>query len=96
MKHILAIIAVLASFNAAATTPPTPPHEVRCTSSGIPSIIVLADGVLMDDMERLIATEIHTGIFESIDEYGKVTYTIHGNNIIMKGNGFTKEYVCDL
>lgn len=92
MKHILAIIAVLASFNAAATTP----HEVRCTSSGIPSIIVLADGVLMDDMERLIASEIHTGIFESIDEYGKVTYTIHGNNIIMKGNGFTKEYVCDL
>lgn len=92
MKHLLAIVAVLASFNAAATLP----HEVKCTSSGIPSIIVLADGVLMDDMERLIATEIHTGIFESLDEYGKVTYTIHGNNIIMKGNGFTKEYVCDL
>ena len=92
MKHLIMIIALLAAAPVLAQEV----KEIQCTSNGVKSTIILAEGVLMDDIERIIATETSTGRFESIDSQGKVVYTIHGNEIVMQFDGITKEYVCDL
>lgn len=95
MKHLIIIMALLCSTSALAEKGQMP-REIKCNHEGVTSTIILADGVLMDDMERVIASEVSTGYFVSHDYFGKVTYTIHGNHIIMKTKYATKEYTCDL
>lgn len=70
--------------------------ELNCSHEGVNSHISINSNTLVDDMERVIAEEVSTGKFESNDAFGKVTYTIHGNRIIMQAMNITKEYNCDL
>lgn len=89
MKTLIAIIALLAAF-------PVLAQDMICHDMDTKAIFIVRENVLLDTNEHLIAQETSQGHYESIDEYGKVTYTLHGNNIIMQFDGITKEYTCDL
>ena len=91
MKYLISVAAVLSmmAFNVNA-------KDIICEHAGVSSHIIINGNTLVDDMERIIADEVSTGKFESNDSFGKVTYTIHGNRIIMQFMNVTKEYTCDL
>ena len=86
MKHLLLLAALFST--------PTFAQDLICSEDSFSTRFIIDNTSLVDTNERIVAEEVKPGLFVVTDEYGTVTYTLHGNNIIMQFDGITKEYTC--
>ena len=89
MKHLIAIVAVLASFNAAATT-------YDCKSEFRDGLVWVSGDTLFDDVQRTEAKLSGPNQYIGSDNAGELLYTIHGTNITVSGKYSSLEYTCTM
>lgn len=90
MKHLIAIITLLASVSVSAET------LYDCKSTEGNGVVMILDGTLFDDIQRLMADQTAPGVFVGEDTVSSIKYTFHGDNITVTGKRTTTEYTCKL
>lgn len=86
MKYLLLIAALLST--------PVLAKTMTCSSAGYDATFIIKDGVLLDTNENVLAAQIAPNQYSETDRIGTVTYTVQGDNIIMKFDTVTKVYTC--